>query len=73
LRERYARVELRASAPLVTFKESVSTDAPLAPLPVTQNKGGYKGQQEEASDRPPQLTLPPWSEEEGALREERYG
>lgn len=60
-------MELRASAPLVTFKESVSTEAPLAPLPATQVKGAHKGQQgEEASDRPPQLTLPPWSEEEGA-------
>lgn len=50
-------MELRASAPLVTFKESVATD-------VAPSTGA--GEDAGTPDRPPQLTLPPWSEEEGA-------
>lgn len=49
LRDRYARVEIRASTPLVVFRESVA----------------FESTSPEQTDRPPQLSLPPWSEEEG--------
>lgn len=49
LRDRYARVEIRASTPLVVFRESVA----------------FNSASPEHADRPPQLSLPPWSEEEG--------
>lgn len=62
LRERYARVELRASAPLVAFKETVaaSPSSPITPGTgtTTSEAGGDCG-------KPPQLTVPPWCEEEG--------
>jgi len=49
LRDRYSRVEIQASMPLVAFRESVAFER-MAP---------------EQIDCPPQLSLPPWSEEEG--------
>lgn len=52
LRECYARVEVRASTPLVVFRESVAQAA-------------------SAQAEPVQLSLPPWSEEEGASASSR--
>lgn len=48
-------MEIRASTPLVVFRESVA----------------FESTSPEQTDRPPQLSLPPWSEEEGTRRWDR--